>query len=591
MSGTVESARLPVDQEIIPPHPSSHCKVLIVEDDRPTRMLLERIIRARGHQVEGCASAEEAIEKMKMEFFPLITLDIQLPGMSGLDFARLLRLRPDGSCYYILVGTANNRADDLRAILAAGADDYIAKPYNSSLLDIRLTVAESAVKEIARRQKLEAELKFLAQHDPLTLLFNRSQLDGALASAIGVARAGYPGAVLYLDLDNFKIINDTLGHDEGDKLLVQVATTLRNHVRKGDFLVRFGGDEFVFILPDCAVEDAVRIGESIVEKISEIVIVQAERTFHVGASIGISIIEGESETTVVMGSADAACYAAKAHGRNRVEVHTEETSELARLVSDTDWSTNIRKAMEDGSLQIWFQPVVCVQDGAIQFQEVLLRYFDPESGLPVSPSVFLSALERFGHSVRVDRFVITKAFAALMEHPDLTVSINISGTLFGDAAFCGFVEELMVSSGVAAERIIFEITENELISNLQEASGVMERLQAVGYRFALDDFGSGFSSLTYLKNLPVNFIKIDGTFTRDLPRQAFNQAVLRAINIIARSLRVKTIAEFVEEEDECGLLREIGVSMLQGHFIARPRNEPYRQSEISIGRDRVAGSG
>lgn len=565
--------------------------MLIVEDDRPTRMLLERIIHARGHEVVGCESAEAAIEKMKGEFFPLITLDIQLPGMSGLDFARLLRSQPDGSHYYILVGTANNRADDLREILGAGADDYIAKPYNSGLLDVRLTVAESSVKEIAQRKKLEAELKFLAQHDPLTRLFNRSQLDGALEAAVGVARSGYPGAVMYLDLDNFKIINDTLGHDVGDKLLLQVATTLRDHVRVGDFLVRFGGDEFVFILPNCTVNDAVRIGESLVERIGEIVFIEAGRTFHVGASIGICAIDGESEPTVVMGSADAACYAAKARGRNRVEIYTEATNEIARLVSDTDWSTSIRAAMDDGSLQIWFQPVVGVNSGTIIFQEVLLRYFDPESGLPVSPSIFLSAMERFGHSTKVDRFVIGKAFAALAEHPDLTVSINISGALFGDPAYCEFVEGLMSTSGIAASRVIFEITENELIPNLRDASGAIERLQALGCRFALDDFGSGFSSLTYLKNLPVDFIKIDGAFVRDLPRHDFNQAVLRAINIIAEPLNVRTVAEFVEEAEECELLRQIGISMAQGHFIARPRSEPYRQSEIAMGRGDVAGEG
>jgi len=584
---TVDAGRLHVDKQSLssppdPNPPTAHCKVLIVEDDRPTRMLLERIIHARGHEVVGCESAEAAIKKMKEEFFPLITLDIQLPGMSGLDFARLLRARPDGSHYYILVGTANNRADELREILGAGADDYIAKPYNSGLLDVRLTVAESSVKEIARRKKLESELKFLAQHDPLTRLFNRSQIDGALQAAVGVARAGRPGVVMYLDLDNFKIINDTLGHDVGDKLLLQVATTLRGHVREGDFLVRFGGDEFVFILPDCALEDAVRIGESLVERIGEIVFIEKGRTFNVGASIGICDITGQSEPTVLMGSADAACYAAKAHGRNRVEVYTGETNEIARLVTDTDWSTRIRNAMEDSSLQIWFQPVVCVNSGTIIFQEVLLRYFDPESGLPVSPTVFLSAMERFGHSTKVDRFVIAKAFGALVEHPDLTVSINISGALFGDGSYCEFVEGLVSASGLDAKRIIFEITESELIPNLQSASGSIKRLQALGCRFALDDFGSGFSSLTYLQNLPVDFIKIAGTFVEDLPRQAFNQAVLRAIKIIAEPLNIPTIAEFVEEVDECDVLREIGISMAQGHFFGRPRSAPYQQSEISI---------
>ncbi len=556
--------------------------MLIVEDDRPTRMLLERIIHSRGHEVVGCESAEAALIELEKSFFPIITLDIQLPGMSGLELARLLRARSHGSHYYILVGTANNRAEDLREVLGAGADDYIVKPYNPGLLDVRLTVAEAAVKQIARRKKLEAELKYMAQHDTLTRLFNRSQLDSAIQAAIQVARDGKSGAVLYLDLDNFKIINDTLGHGAGDKLLVKVAGTLMAHVREGDFLVRFGGDEFVLILPNCTVEDAVGIGESLVARIGEIVFAEGGRTYHVGASIGICEIDGDSDATVVMGSADAACYAAKAHGRNRVEVYTEETSEIARLVSDTDWSTSIREAMLDGSLQVWYQPVVCVNSGRIIFQELLLRYFDPDSGLPVSPTVFLSALERFGHSTKVDRFVIEKAFVALAENPELTLSINISGGLFGEASFCGYVEDLMATSGILAGRVIFEITENELIPNLLDASDAIERLQALGCRFALDDFGSGFSSLTYLKNLPVDFIKIDGTFVHKLASHSFNQAVLQAINIISDALGVETIAEFVEEQGDFDLLRKIGISMAQGHFFGHPRSTPYLQSEISI---------
>jgi len=556
--------------------------VLVVEDDRPTRMLLERIIHARGHEVVGCESAEVALAKLESEFFPLITLDIQLPGMSGLELARLLRSRPMGNHCYILVGTGNNRPEDLREILEAGADDYIGKPYNPGLLDVRLTVAEAAVKEIARRQKLEDDLVFLAQHDPLTLLFNRSQLDPAIASAIQSAREGRPGVVLYLDLDNFKIINDTLGHDAGDRLLLQVAATLKSLVRADDFLVRFGGDEFVLILPDCSMPDAVHLAETLIAKIEEIVFVAEGRSFHVGASIGAALIDGTKEMGEVMGSADAACYAAKARGRNRVEVHHQETSEIAKLIADTDWSTRIRDAMRDGSLQLWFQPVISMARSEIIYQEVLLRYVDPGLKIPVNPSVFLSAVRRFGQSTKLDRFVIAKSFEALALNPNLAVSINISGALFGEESYCDFIESMLLNSGIAPERVLFEITENELIPNLQNASGAIERLQAVGCRFALDDFGSGFSSLTYLKNLPIDFLKIDGSFVRDLPNQQFNQAALRAIRIIGDALEIGIVAEFVETRDEYELLQKIGISHAQGHFIAIPRSRPYGFEEIAI---------
>ncbi len=569
--------------------PQAAGRVLVVEDDRPTRMLLERIIHARGHEVVGCESAEIALERLEKEFFPMITLDIQLPGMSGLELSRLLRSREDGSYCYILVGTGNNRPEDLREILEAGADDYIGKPYNPGLLDVRLTVAEAAVKEIARRKRLEEELQFLARHDPLTRLFNRSQLEPGMAAALEAARAGKPGVVLYLDLDNFKIINDTLGHDTGDKLLLEVAASLESLARPGDVLVRFGGDEFVLILPDCTMPDAVRLAESIIAKIEAVAFVAEGRTFRVGASIGAALMDGSKDAGEVMGNADAACYAAKARGRNRVEVHRLETSEISQLIADTDWSSRIRDAMRDGSLQLWFQPVVNLAAQTIKFQEVLLRYVDPRCEEPVNPAVFLSAMRRCGQSTKLDRFVIAKAFEALAVNPGLSVSINISGALFGEETYCDFVESMLANSGISSDRVIFEITENELIPNLQNASGAIKRLQAIGCRFGLDDFGSGFSSLMYLKSLPIDFLKIEGTFIRDLENQPFNQAALRAIRIITDAMEIETVAEFVETADELELVRQIGIPYAQGHFIAIPRSTPYSLDEIAVFRSPVAG--
>jgi diguanylate cyclase (GGDEF)-like protein len=558
------------------------CKILVVEDDRPTRKLLERIIAARGHQVVGCESAEAALEKLQSEFFPMITLDIQLPGMSGLELARHLRSHGNGSHYYILVGTGNNRPEDLREILEAGADDYIAKPYNPGLLDVRLTVAEAAVKEIARRKQLEEELLFLARHDPLTRLFNRSQLDSALEAAIRRAEAGATGTVLYLDLDNFKIINDTLGHDTGDKLLLQVAAALQELAGEQNVLVRFGGDEFVLILPEVELAEGVKLAESLIERIEAIVFVSDDRTFRVGASIGAAIIGPGMSPADVMSAADSACYAAKARGRNRVEIYRPEKSEMTQLIADTNWSARIRDGMRDGSLQLWYQPIVSLTDDRIVYQEILLRYVDSQHSEPVHPAIFLSALRRFGQSIRLDRFVIAKSFEALAANPGLALSINISGALFGDEAYCEFVESMLEHSGIDPQRVLFEITENELIPNLQTASGAMRRLQDAGCKFALDDFGSGFSSLSYLKSLPIDFLKIDGAFTRDLPNQTFNQAVLRAIRIMADVLKIHTVAEFVETPSEFDLLREIGISCVQGHYVAVPRETPYDVSEIAI---------
>jgi len=542
-------------------------------------MLLERILRGRGHEVRSCGSAEEALEVLRGIFCPLITLDIGLPGMSGLEFARMLRAGPTGDAHYILVGTGNNRPEDLREILSAGADDYIAKPYHPGLLDVRLSVAEAALKGIARRKALEAELVFLARHDPLTKLMNRSCLAPAIDRAIERARLGDHGAVLYLDLDNFKIVNDSLGHDTGDDLLLKVADTLRTVSRKADALIRFGGDEFVLVMPGCDVQDAKRRAESIREAIEDLAYVARERTLRVGVSIGIAPVDGTSDASEVMARADEACYAAKARGRNCVEVHSAGASAIARLIADTDWTSRIRTAMVDGSLQLWFQPLLACDGRGPLAQEILLRY--SEDGTTVRPAVFLESLRRAGQMARLDRFVIARAFEAVAANPSLAVSINISGQLFSDPDYCEFVEKTLDGAGIDPARILFEITEDELIANLPLASGAIRRLQQAGLRFCLDDFGAGFSSLTYLNSLPVDFIKIDGTFIRGIKSRPFQTAVVRGIQGIASTLGIRTVAESVENLDEFREIRQLGVDYVQGHLFARPRATPYSPEEIA----------
>ncbi len=562
--------------------PNEALKVLVVEDDRPTRLLLERMIRARGHDVSGCESAEEARDLLGEVFFPLIVLDIQLPGMSGLDFSRLLREHPQGKHYYILAGTGNNRPDDLKEILDAGADDYIGKPYHPGLLDVRLAVAEAAVKDIAERRGLENDLEFLAEHDPLTKLFNRRRLPHAVGEAVGLAREGNPGALLYIDLDNFKVVNDTLGHEAGDRLLLTVADILRSTVRTEDVLVRFGGDEFVIVLPDCSVPDALNIGEGLRENIENMVFTESGRSFRVGASIGVAPIDGSREAPDVLGVADAACYAAKAGGRNRVELYRETGGALEALVADNDWSSRIKSAMKDGTLEIYFQPVVSTIGRSILFHEVLLRLSDRPESSPVHPAAFMSSIHRSGQSASLDRFVIARSVEALVKSPGSHLSINISGSSFAKADFADFVEELLARHSVGPERIIFELTENEVISNLREAEAVMSSLRKRGFRFALDDFGTGASSLNYLKSLPVDMIKIEGSFIRRLDEDLFNQAIVRAVQALASARKIPVVAEYVESQAVFDLLASMGVEYIQGYLAGQPRITPYAEGELFL---------
>jgi len=572
-SDTLELAD-PVDQQ------GDSLKVLVVEDDRPTRLLLERMIRGRGHDVHGCESAEQARELLQKNFFPLIVLDIQLPGMNGLAFSRLLRGHPHGKFYYILAGTGNNRPDDLKEILDAGADDYIGKPYHPGLLDVRLAVAEAAVKDIAEHRRLENDLEFLADHDPLTKLFNRRRLPVAVGEAVAEARAGRTGALLYIDLDNFKVVNDTLGHEAGDRLLLTVADILRNTVRTEDILVRFGGDEFVIILPDCPVSDALNIGESLRENIENLVFAEEGRTFRVGASIGIVPIDGSRESSDVLGVADAACYAAKAGGRNRVELYRETGGALEALVADNDWSSRIKKAMQDGTLGIYFQPVVAIVGRSILCHEVLLRLSDRPNSAPVHPAAFMSSVQRSGQTAKLDRFVIVRAVKSLEKRPEAHLSINISGSSFANADFADFVQATLEEHSVSPERIIFELTESELIANLPQAVSMMTALRKRGFRFALDDFGTGTSSMNYLKSLPIDMIKVEGSFVRHLNADPFNQAVLLAVQALASALKIPLVAEYVESREVYDLLANMGVDYVQGYLAGEPRTTPYSEHEL-----------
>jgi len=557
-------------------------EVLVVEDDRPTRLLLERMVRARGHRVAGCDSAEAARELLAKSFFPLIVLDIQLPGMSGLGLSRLLRAHPGGRHYYILAGTGNNRPEDLKEILEAGADDYIAKPYHPGLLDVRLAVAEAAVKDIAERRRLENDLAFLAEHDPLTKLYNRRRLPTAVGDAVAAARGGRPGALLYIDLDNFKVVNDTLGHDAGDRLLLTVADILRHAVRQDDVLVRFGGDEFVIILPDCAVPDALQIGEKLRANIDSLIFSEGGRSFRIGASIGVSPIDGTKEPPDVIGVADAACYAAKSGGRNRVELHQESGGALEALVADSNWSARIKDAMDAGTLNIYFQPVVSLAARSVYFHEVLLRLADREGSGPVHPAAFMSSVRRSGLAARLDRFVIARAVESLCSEPSACLSINISGSSFAGCDFTGFVGATLDRCGVAPERIIFELTEDEVIANLRDAKAVMSDLRQRGFRFALDDFGAGTSSLNYLKILPIDMIKVDGSFVRHLDTDPFSQAVVRAVRTLASALQIPVVAEYVETETIYDLLAEMGVDHMQGYLAGVPRTTLYGDHELFL---------
>lgn len=550
-------------------------KVLIVEGDAKTRRKLGRLLTDRGFDVTACATAEEAMNAYKTEFFPLLLIDLALPDIDGISFCRWVRQQPEGNKHLILASAARNRSEDLQKVLEAGANDYIAKPYGADTLDVRLTIARQRVKNIELRKSLEANLqqererlRYLAIHDPLTKLLNRVAFTEALEKSVLAAREGSSGALICIDLDNFKLINDSFGHAAGDMVLSQVASILQTSIRRHDVPFRFGGDEFGVLLQDIDLAAAKLIAERIRSLIEETVCSDLAKKFSVGASIGIAAIDGLASGQEVMASADAACYSAKAHGRNRVQLFDRNDGSIVELRRQKWQAWELKEAIRARRLEIVFQPIVDLQTTIPAMYEVLVRL--PSDGELRLPSTFLPAAERFHIMPEIDRQVITKALPHLAANNSLHLTINLSGQSFEDETLPDFIENSFKTSGLEPGRVIFEITETAVISNLRSAQIMMYRLRAAGFRFALDDFGAGFSSFSHLKDLVTDYLKIDGSYIRDTGNDPGSWSFVEMLNDIAHRLKMKSIAEFVEYDDELVKLREIGVDLAQGYLFGKP---------------------
>ncbi len=432
-------------------------------------------------------------------------------------------------------------------------------------------------RDVTKERSLASELAWQASHDSLTDLANRHEFERRLQELVDSARAQRLNHVLlFMDLDQFKLVNDTCGHVAGDELLRQLSALLTAKIRTVDTLARLGGDEFGLLLPGCNVEQGKTIAEKLRQEISEFRFAWEEKTFSIGASIGLVEIMHEADSVAsLLSAADTACYMAKGRGRNRVCVHQAQDTEVRRHYGEAEWVNRIRRAFEENRFRLYYQKILPLcPERDIEYREVLLRLID-EAGRVVPPMAFIPAAERYNLMPTIDRWVVRtlltwmKANLALLP-ADSSVSINLSGQSLGDDSFGDFIEEQLLSSGIPPSRICFEITETAAISNLSRALRLMSGLRARGCHFALDDFGSGLSSFAYLKNLPVDSIKIDGAFVRDMLNDPTDFAMVEAIARIGHVMGLKTIAEYVESEAIMHRLAELGVDFVQGFGIHRP---------------------
>lgn len=424
------------------------------------------------------------------------------------------------------------------------------------------------IHDITERKQAENKLTYMAHHDPLTGLYNRQYLLEKLKRILRIKSLA-KGALLFIDLDNFKIVNDTLGHATGDRLLTTLSNKLKSTLREEDILARIGGDEFALLLEEATPEEAQGIAERLVEFIGAFRYSEEGVTFTIGSSVGMAYIATNMEAEELLSRADRACYVSKARGGNRIEVYQPEQEELQLISEEASWTTRITNALRENSFALWFQPVFHLATQQVDHYEVLLR-MKGCGGRVIPPGAFIPAAERFGLMSQIDYWVVQAAVQCLAAHPELHLAVNLSGKSLSDPALQDFISFNLSQQSVEPNRLSFEITETAAVVNFEHARVFIKDLKDLGCKFALDDFGVGFSSFTYLRELPVDHIKIDGSFVRNLDQDPINQVLVRSIHEMAKALDKKTIAEFVENEAILHILQEIGVDYAQGYHLGRP---------------------
>jgi diguanylate cyclase (GGDEF)-like protein/PAS domain S-box-containing protein len=432
--------------------------------------------------------------------------------------------------------------------------------------------------DVSEARELNRRLSYHASHDVLTGLVNRREFENRMERALKSAKARETSyALCVLDLDQFKIVNDTCGHSAGDALLGQVGGLLKSKVRWRDTLARLGGDEFGILLESCSLDEAMRTAEALREAVRNFKFTWEERTFRLGASIGVVPISADNaDVASVLSAADSACQAAKEAGRNRVHSFEENDIDLMRRRREMQWAARINNALEESRFELFRQTILPLQSAETgAHYELLLRMRD-EAGKIVAPDQFMTAAERYGITPSIDRWVIENAFRWLVSEADerekLTMcSINLSGQSLGDDKFLPYVIDQFHRSGLDASKICFEITETAAIASFSQANRFIQALKELGCKFALDDFGTGLSSFGYLKHFPVDYLKIDGSFVKEILHDPIDREMVRSINEIGHLTGKQTIAEFAENQEIINMLQSLGVDYAQGYGVSQPQ--------------------
>jgi diguanylate cyclase (GGDEF)-like protein len=552
-------------------------RVLLIEDSADDELLLRRTLRQAGFDVMlmRVETLPDLRAMMPPELWDIVISDYKLPGFDGLDTLRVVREFDKDIPFILMSGTVGE--ETAVEAMRMGASDYIMKDKSARLpqaIERELRQAENA----RARRRMEQQMDYFARHDVLTGLRNRWEFELNLNELVQDAKSkNHNHVLMYMDLDQFKIINDTAGHVAGDELLAKVAELMRNSIRaKSDIIARLGGDEFGLLMPGCKLERAMQVANGLREAIHQFRFDWKGQIFSIGISIGLVLIDKHSvSTSQLLSDADNACYVAKAKGRNQVALFQPQDDEMLQQREQLKWASVIPEALQQNRFRLYFQKITCLDNsGNDHGGEILLRMVDQANNL-IMPDRFIPAAERFDLMTAIDRWVVDATFSWMEEHQGsadagLSLSINLSGRSISDPSMLQFLLDKFDAARFDAHRICFEITETAAIGKLGTAVNFISALRARGARFALDDFGSGMCSFNYLKNLPVNYLKIDGSFVRDIVTDPVARSIVQSVNQIAQAMGMETIAEYVENAQIQAMLQGMGVNYGQGYGIAKP---------------------
>ena len=599
---------LPLDERQSSPS-AGKVRLLIVDDVRENREILKRRFERRGFRATEAGGGIEALDLLEREAFDLVLLDMMMPDLTGLEVLARIRSKYSPGLLPVIMVTAKSQSEDIVEALNCGANDYITKPVDFSIalarvvtqidrkraeekiqqMNEELSRANEALEhrvadrtkdlvlanrelrsEMEQRERSQATIAHLAHHDALTGLGNRLLFHKQLSDAVAYRqRHGGELAVLFIDLDGFKTINDTLGHGTGDSVLKHLACRLRHALREGDQIGRLGGDEFAVIqFGSEQPKEASALAARLIELIGTPFSIDDQRLV-IGASIGIAVAGGDyQDCDQLLRAADLAMYRAKADGRGRFRFFEPEFDRQVQERRELEIA--LRAAVDQDALEIHYQPLVNLRTGRISGFEALSRWEDPQRGL-VPPSTFIPLAEEIGLIDIIGERVLARACAQAVGWPQhVTVAVNLSPAQFKGGQLVSAVKDALAASGLPPSRLELEITESIFLQSSESNLSLLSQLGDLGVKISMDDFGTGYSSLSYLRSFPFDKIKIDKSFIRDLSTSQSSVAIVRAVCGLARSFGASTTAEGVETDDQLTQIRAEGCTEVQGYIFSRP---------------------